>query len=414
MRDMGTDVVERIRFYKFNSLAAMIAILAPLGFGVILSLVMLIVAIAQGRCWLFESLSRFNETVAVLAAVGLPVLFAGIAGVQVRSRARRNLKDFYRETEYDRAEYDSFKSALEGVSIGMGMSPPVLEVLGAPTVNSIAFRSGRKPHIGITAEALRAGLLPSEKEAMMAHEMAHIACGDYFLASSSAGFEYAGYGLGVLFLLLAILVTVAINVYLLIFLLPLFAPLIVVLVDRRLRKKTKILYRHNDLLADTIAAKLISDPACLRETIEKLWSLSEKTGAVIPKTAHFQGYLFIWRPLEAGPIKMVTYDGAVSPGAAGGKADTTKIYWVPGNTETRTSFAYDTVQSRTANLRAIEMGHWAELERPDRREWAWNIAALAAVGLVMVVVILALIIPWHGKNAWDYATTNVVWKIKIL
>jgi Zn-dependent protease with chaperone function len=411
MVDIGTDAVERIRFYRFSSLALMVTILAPLAFGVILSTVMLIAAIAQGRCWLFESISHFSKAVAVLATAGTLVLFAGIAVWQVRSRVRRNLKDFYRETEYDQAEYESFKSALEGVSIGLGMSPPVLEVLGIPTVNSIAFREGRKPGVGVTAEALQAGLSRSEKEAMMAHEIAHIALGDYFFASSSAGFEYTGYGLGVLFLLMAVLVTIAINVYLLIFLLPLFAPLIVVLADSRLRKKTKILYRHNDLLADTIAAKLISDPESLRKTIEKLWSLSEETRAEIPKTAHFQGYLFIWRPLEAGPIKMVTYDGAASAGAAPGKASTTKIYWVPGKTESRTSLAYDTVMGRIANLKAIELGQWSELEKPNQREKIRHIAALAAVGVIMVVVVLALFIPWHGRTAWEAATTNVVWKM---
>jgi Zn-dependent protease with chaperone function len=327
-----------------------------------------------------------------------------------------NLKDFYRETDYDRAEYESFNSALEGVSIGLGINPPVLDVLGIPTVNSIAFRDGRKPGIGVTAEALKAGLSRSEKEAMMAHEIAHITLGDYFLASSSASFEYAGYGLGVLFLLMAILVTIAINVYLLFFLLPLFSPLMVVLVDRRLRQKKKILYQHNDLLADTIAAKLVSNPESLRTTIEKLWALSEETKAVIPKTAHFQGYLFISRPLESGPIKTVTYNGAASGheaanAAQSGKTETTRIYWVPGKTESRTWFAYETVKNRIANLKAIEMGHWTELEKPNRQENIKNIAALGAVGLIMVLVVLALVIPLHGKSLWDYTTTNVVWRI---
>jgi Zn-dependent protease with chaperone function len=416
MVDMGTDVIERIRFYRFSSLTLRVTILAPLAFGVIIAPVMLIVAIAQGRCWIFESISHFSQVAAVLATVGILVVFAGIAVTQVRSRVRRNLKDFYRETDYDQAEYESFKSALEGVSIGLGMRPPVLEVLGIPTVNSIAFREGRKPGVGVTAEALKARLSQSEKEAMMAHEIAHIALGDYFLASSSAAFEYAGYGLGVLFLLMAVLVTIAINVYVLIFLLPLFAPLIVVLADRRLRQKKNILYRHNDLLADTIAAKLLSDPECLGKTIEKLWALSEETRAVIPKTAHFQGYLFISRPLESGPIKMVTYYGDTPAYEAGnaaesGKTRTTKIYWVPGKTESGTSFAYDTAKSRIANLKAIEMGHWTELERPNQHEKIRNIAALGAVGLMMVLVVLALVIPWHGKSLWDYATTNVVWKM---
>ncbi len=415
MVNIGTDAVERIRFYRFNSLALMLTVLAPLAFGAFLTLVMLIVAIAQGRCWIFETISDHSQVAAVLATVGILVLFAGIAFIKVRTRVRQNLKDFYRETDYDRAEYESFKSALEGVSIGLGMSPPVLDVLGIPTVNSIAFRDGRKAGVGVTAEALKAGLSRSEKEAMMAHEVAHIALGDFFLASSSATFEYAGYGLGVFFLLMAVLVTIAINVYLLLFLLPLFAPLVVVFTDRRLRQKKKLLYRHNDLLADTIAAKLTSDPESLRKAIEKLWSLSEETKAVIPKTAHFQGYLFMSRPLESGPIKMVTYDGAASTNAAGdpaenGKTKTTKIYWVPGKTESRTWFAYKTVESRITNLKAIEMGHWTELEKPDRREKMRNIAALGAVGLVMLVVVVALFIPWHGKSLWDYATTDVVWK----
>jgi hypothetical protein len=215
---------------------------------------------------------------------------------------------------------------------------------------------------------------------------------------------------------MAVLVTFAINVYLLLFLLPLFVPLVVVLVDRRLRRKRKILYRHNDLLADTIAAKLVSYPESLRKTIEKLWSLSEETRAVIPKTAHFQGYLFISRPLESGPIKIVTYKKDASIQQAGnkrenGKTEATKIYWVPGKTESRTWFAYETVKSRVANLRAIERGHWTELEMPNRREQIKNIAALVGVCLIMVIVVIALFIPWQGKSLWDHATTDVVWEM---
>jgi hypothetical protein len=113
---------------------------------------------------------------------------------------------------------------------------------------------------------------------------------------------------------------------------------------------------------------------------------------------------------------MVTYNGAASGHEAGnqaqrGNTETTKIYWVPGKTESRTWFAYETVKSRVANLKAIEMGHWTELEKPNRREKIRSIAALGVVGLIMVVVVLALFTPWHGKNLWDYATTNAVWKM---
>jgi Zn-dependent protease with chaperone function len=410
--NLETDAVERIHFYIYCWRVQVAAILAPLAFGVLLSLVMLLVAIAQDRCWLFESISDFNTAVAVLATIGILLLFAGIVFAQVRRRVRLNLKDFYRETEYDQGEYESFKSALEGVCIGMGMSAPGLAVLGIPTINTIAFREKGKPGVGVTAEALRAGLTLSEKEAMMAHEMAHIALGDYFLASSSAGFEYAGYGLGLLFLLMAVLVTVAVNVYLLFFLLPLFVPLLVVLADSRLRKKSKTLYRHNDLLADTVAAKLTSDPESLRKTIEKLWALSEETRAVVPKTAHFQGYVFVSRPLEAGPVKMVTYAGEAAAQQAGNTTRATKIYWVPGKTETEsgTSRAYEAVQNRIVNLKAIELGQWTELAKPEVREKVRSTLALAAAIVIMVAIVLALIVPWNGNTAWSTVTTNVIWK----
>jgi hypothetical protein len=122
--ELGTEAIERIRFYTITSRIYMAAIPAPLIFGIILSLTMLLVAIAQGRCWLFESISDFNMAVAVLAIAGILLLFAGIVFVQVRSRVRRNLKDFYRESEYDQDEYRSFESALDGVCIGLGVDPP--------------------------------------------------------------------------------------------------------------------------------------------------------------------------------------------------------------------------------------------------------------------------------------------------
>ncbi len=411
MQDLGTDVVERIRFYRFNSLALILTIVAPLVCGVILSLAMFIAGIAQGKSWLWNHLRDFNFGLAVLMAVVVPLLFVTIAALRVRSRMRQNLKDFYRETDFDQAEYASWSSALEGVSLGMGLALSPLEVLGMPSVNSLAFRREGLPHVGITAEALRAGLSRPEKEAMMAHEVAHIALGDYFLASSSAGFEYAAYGTGMLFLLMAILVAIVVSPYLLLFLLPLFVPLLISLADRKLRQERQLLYRHNDLLADSVAAKLLSDPACLRDAIQKCWELSEKTKAVIPGTAHFQRYLFVWRPLDRGAVKMVTYDGAAAPGSAGVKPNTTKIYWVPGKGGTRTSLAHDAVQARIANLEAIERGHWIVLTRPDRRERVRNIAALAGVALVVVLAIVALFLPWHGRNLWDYATAFVVWRI---
>jgi hypothetical protein len=107
---------------------------------------------------------------------------------------------------------------------------------------------------------------------------------------------------------------------------------------------------------------------------------------------------------------MVTYGGATASGQVGNTTGATKIYWVPGKTESKTWSAYETVERRVENLREIEMGHWTELEKPEVREKVHSTLALAASVLVMVVVALALVIPLHGNTGWSAATTNVVWK----
>ena len=119
-----------------------------------------------------------------------------------------------------------------------------------------------------------------------------------------------------------------------------------------------------------------------------------------------------WLFLETGPVKMVTYDGASAAASAGSQSSSTKIYWVPGqsHTESRTWFAYDSVNQRVGNLKEIENGHWTELERLNQREKARNIAGLATAGLIMAIVILALFVPVNGTTAWHEATTDVVWK----
>jgi Zn-dependent protease with chaperone function len=408
--NLGTEIIERIDVYRRRSQELMLTILGPLAFGVALSVVMLLVAIIQGRSWLFEDLRNINLWLAVFATLAVLAMLFWIAISHVRSRVGQNVKDFYSEKDYDAGEYASWKSALDAVSIAAGITPPELRVLGVGTVNTLAFRDKGKPGVGVTHEALEAGFSNQQKEAMMAHEAAHIALGDYFLASSSMGFEYVSYGLGILFVEMALLLAVAVNLYLLLFLLPLAVPLVVVLADAKLRKRTTAVYRHNDLLADTVAARITSDPQALRSALEKVWALSEQTRAVIPRTAHFQKYMFVWRPLEAGPVRMVTYDGAAQT-AQGATKDTTKIYWVPGKTEgSRTYAAYEAVQSRIGNLKEIEMGRWTELDRPYRREKTMSTIGLACSGLVMLVVVLALFFPVNGSTAWHAATMNSLWK----
>lgn len=62
--------------------------------------------------------------------------------------------------------------AANSLSIGAGVPAPEVVALSIPTVNALAFRSGKKWSIGITEAALDAGLTRQQVEALTAREPA--------------------------------------------------------------------------------------------------------------------------------------------------------------------------------------------------------------------------------------------------
>jgi Zn-dependent protease with chaperone function len=98
---------------------------------------------------------------------------------------RRQFAGLTRRAEkYDRNGFARFEEALGAVCIGMGVGPPELAVLDLQTPNAAAFTERGKTRVGVTEELLKTDLSQGEREAVMAHEFAHITAGDALKAPS--------------------------------------------------------------------------------------------------------------------------------------------------------------------------------------------------------------------------------------
>ncbi len=215
--------------------------------------------------------------------------------------------------------FDSFKdfgNALEGVSIAAGIEPPRLLATDLPTANSISIRYSGRPAVGVTTDALRAGLSPRHAEAMMAHEVSHILLGDVVLDTSTRRWRLVGLSLVAAIVLPFVFLSLAYG----------FGPWIyiglvgwtvftVVLINVAGRQ----VFRQNDLLADSVAAKMTSDPGAIREAIVRLDKMFRENE----------------KPFTPG----VRYPMAFFVSDAG-----------------------EETAERIKNLEAIERGHWMEFE----------------------------------------------------
>ncbi len=127
---------------------------------------------------------------------------------------------------------------------------------------------------------------------MMAHEVAHILLGDYFNLSGTKRLSRLACAL--LFLLVGSVISGA-YVSRLIWVVPVILffsiPFLLVLIWNASRR----IYRQNDLLADSIAAKLTYDPGTLRKTLEKLNDLYLKNTVDFMVDAGYPEYIFVTR-----------------------------------------------------------------------------------------------------------------------
>lgn len=207
--------------------------------------------------------------------------------------------------DYNRLGYQKFNNALQATSIGAGIPAPDLIVLKIPTPNSIALKKGQSRAVGVTRELLDGDFSSSEAEAIMAHEVSHIVMGDELTTPN----VFTGVG-GVVLILFAIALpffyTVgsigSVGIFMIsIFLLPIIAivgiPLSMYLMMRPYSiSSINPYYFHYDILADSIAAKLTSNPRALESAIRKVMDSIENSNKMPTQTIAFT-QLFI------GPLK---------------------------------------------------------------------------------------------------------------
>ena len=256
----------------------------------------------------------------------------------------------------DRARFTVFQNALEEVSIAAGTGCPDLLVLDVPTVNSLCLYHNRRQAVGVTAEALEAGLSRRCAEAMMAHEMSHVLMGDVVAGQNTLMWRLVGVSLVLASVLPWVFLTFAMGssawVYLgFLFWLALTAGLLTVM--------GRLLTRQNNLLADSIAAKITGDPGAIREVLLLLEEMFSRNPRPFAPGARYPGLMFIYqvRPevdVAAFEEQLADEDDAV-------RRDIQKRQHLK-KLHRRRAYSRATTRERIENLEAIERGHWAVFE----------------------------------------------------
>jgi Zn-dependent protease with chaperone function len=200
-----------------------------------------------------------------------------VGGLRVAGKEFRLLEIFPEPTGYDRRGYTAFVEALEGVSIAAGIDRPDLRLLDDPGLNALTYRDRFDQDIVmLTAGSLVSDINTEEKNALVAHEVAHIMIGDVLRKPGVLSVEFVPD-----LLLLALVATGLLSIVL-----PgydamrlVLAGLIVIgalslyLTGRSRRsglKRRALAYHHDDILADTIAARLTHNPGALSDTIQRV------------------------------------------------------------------------------------------------------------------------------------------------
>ena len=307
--ELEPEIVERIKRYKRGNLIARLIGLAPVLFedAAFLTLVVVWTATRTGSLVLMSTGGSRGPLWLWLLFVILSLL------VLVFMLVTWTDKMTFRRAEGNES-FLRFQSALEGLSIAAGIGQPSLLVVDAPTVNSLAIRSGKVHSVAITAPALEAGLSRQEAEAMMAHEVSHVLIGDGY---RRATFRFRGATVLAFFAMVIlpfVLVSFLIGFYWWIAL-ALLAWTIAALTWSA--RTTRRFFRNDDQLADAIAVRLTSDPASLIETIKKLDEPYSSKPAAFPRGAIFPEHMFINRTridVRLENIRAIERGFAVEPG----------------------------------------------------------------------------------------------------
>jgi Zn-dependent protease with chaperone function len=234
----------------------------------------------------------------------------------------------HRLDENGRALLKKFHRGLDGACIATGTPRPNLMVVDIPRACSFPFALGDgNPAVALTMQALEVDLSPQEAETLMAHELSHILMGDIFRPGT------AGTGLEVIivcsiayiammFMRLSEVIDLRLGwvIYGAIMGPVLIFPLTMGISSKWLQK----IRMQGDLLADSMASKITSNPAALKGAILKLMD-SNLLGVV-------DNSEFSEINTKRGELPIDSKEGVAN------------------------------LPARIANLEAIEQGHWPVFE----------------------------------------------------
>ena len=191
-----------------------------------------------------------------------------------------------------------FENALGAMSIAAGMEPPNLIFLTARNrSNTMAFIECG-PTVGVTTGMLNADLPVDEATAVMAHEVAHLQMGINVQPPQQFQAEYVPN------LLLLLYVFIPLSLFFVRMTagarLPLIGIYLVVLAcliglrfsSRYNVRMADLLYFHGDMLADSVAVKLVRDASSLRRAIERVNRLNQGQGYDV-RQIYFAKYQFL-------------------------------------------------------------------------------------------------------------------------
>jgi Zn-dependent protease with chaperone function len=219
---------------------------------------------------------------------------------------------------------DVFRDALQGVSLATGLQPPELLVLDLPTANSLSLYHSRRAAVGITAEALSSESSARYAEPMMAHELAHILLGDVLAGSTRNRWRVIGVALVAAIVLPFVFLALAFGVGTWLYVGLVCWAVVTVAIIQALGK---LVSGQDDLLADSLAARITSDPGGLKEAIEELSAAFLKDNRPFAGGARYPSVLFVYEARPGVDLKAIPQMG--------------------GSTK-----------ERIQNLEAIERGHW--------------------------------------------------------
>lgn len=288
---------------------------------------------------------------------------------------------------YDVQALSGFRHGLEGISIAFGMPVPELTISEASGAAAFSYVLSGRPVVAVTRSGLAAGLTAQEEEALMAHEMAHLSLGSQ---SVGRGLLDAFIAFAVLFMTMTIWICGTVFVFFsghpwfigLGVVVETLVMVPAVVLTLYFGKRLRAIRRHNDLLADSLAARATSNPGALRTALLKLERLG-LTGTCDP----------IVKPGQTGPLTTRTESGV--------KVTVNIPSWAWPSEKTNIGMG-----ERLMNLEAIERGDWPSFDallsgrdgaRSARRSREGFQTAVLAACVVGLCVLLGIIGYWYAS-----------------